>query len=263
MLTYWYVRPDNAGALSWVSGLEEHWKHGADDWEGVRGLSATVFHLRGEGRSDPRVRATELGDLERCVRLVNETHAGLDLFRPYTVEFLRRRLDDPFWGPKPPFWSSVYAWGDHFVLEDRGEIVACGGLWDQGRHQRERWRRHQRERWRRHQREPRRPHHGEARRRDESDGERVVDRAALMDFGCAGGCEGELADLVRHLAVRRTELGRTTLAAPLEFLPKVRERLADEALEPETRSLQSMPMAMPGIRVEARIERPYTDLAYW
>ena len=240
MLSYWYVRPDNAAALSWVSDLTEEWKGKPDEWaQEVSGLTATVYHVRGEGRSDARVSETRRSELEACVALVNRTHRGLDLFRPYSVEFLRHRLDDPFWGPKPPFWAPVYAWGDHFVLEEEGQVVACAGLWDQGRNQRERWRN---------------PATREA---------RVVEHTSLLDFGCAEGREDALADLIRHLAARSAGIGRTTLAVPLEFLPVVRDELEDLRLEPELRSMQSMPMAMPGLKVEVQIERPYTDLAYW
>lgn len=240
MLTYWYVRQENAGARSWVSGLTEQWRDGPDEWSAdVAGLTATVFHVHGEGTSDPRVRETGRADLEPCVTLVNRAHDGLDLFRPYTAEFLQRRLDDPFWGPKPPFWTPVYAFGDHFVLEEDGRILACAGLWDQGRNQRERWSN---------------PQTGES---------RVVDHTSLLDFGCAEGREDALADLIAHLAERSSSIGRTTLVAPLEFLPAVRERLRGVRLEPESRSLQSMPFTMPGVKVDAQIERPYTDLVYW
>ena len=240
MVSVWYVRLENAAALGWMRDLTDEWEDRPDEWAlDVKGLSATVFHLRGEGRRDARVRATTRDDLARCVALVNRTHAGLDLFRPYTEERLRGRLDDPFWGPKPPFWADVYGWGDHAVLVDGGEIVACAGLWDQGRNQRERWRD---------------PKGGE---------ERVVDHTALLDFGCAEGREDALAALIGHLAVRSKELGRATLVAPLEFLPAVREALAWAKPEPETRGLHVMPFAAPGLKLDVAIERPYTDLAYW
>lgn len=239
MISYWYVRAENAVAQSWVSGLIEEWQDRPDEWANrVEGLSATVFHFHGDGRSDDRVRATGLADLPRCIELVNRSHAGLDFFKPYSLEFLRGRLDDPSWGPKPPFWTPVYEWGDHFVLEEGDRIVACAGLWDQGRHQRERW------------------------RQPESGEERVVDHSSLLDFGCAEGREDALAALIHHLAARSRELGRTTLVAPLEFLPAVREALG-EALEPETRQMQVMPLAMPGVELDYPVERPYTDLAYW
>ena len=78
--------------------------------------------------------------MERCVELINRTHAGRDLFRPYTAEFLADRLDEGFWGARPPGWVPVYRWEDMRVIERGGEIVACAGLWDRGRDLRERWR---------------------------------------------------------------------------------------------------------------------------
>ena len=83
--------------------------------------------------------ATE-ADLPACLKLINRTHKGADLFRPYTMEFLEIRLNDPCWGPKPPFWNQVYGWKDYYVLEEDGRIVACGGLWDKGENVREVWR---------------------------------------------------------------------------------------------------------------------------
>ena len=89
----------------------------------TRSRSATSDELTGGGPRDPGRRAdgrcSALGegavirpvrpdDLPRCIELINRTHAGLDLFRPYTVEFLESHLDDPAWGPKPAFWSSVF-----------------------------------------------------------------------------------------------------------------------------------------------------------
>ena len=70
-------------------------------------------------------------DLPRCVELINRTHAGLDLFRPYTVEFLESHLDDPAWGPKPSFWSPVFGWDDYAVVED-GDRRRRGVRWALG-----------------------------------------------------------------------------------------------------------------------------------
>ena len=80
--------------------------------------SAPTAALGLAATTDAIVRPVRPDDLPRCVELINRTHAGLDLFRPYTVEFLETHLDDPSWGPKPAFWSPVFGWDDYAVVED-------------------------------------------------------------------------------------------------------------------------------------------------
>src|SRR5829696_210919 len=137
VVTYWYERFDNA-SQGWLDRMKDR-----DDIE----LTATVHLIPvGDAAADLRlsagqglvVRPVRPEDLPRCIELVNGTHAGLDLFRPYTVDLLESHLDDPAWGPKPAFWSPVFGWADYAVAEDAtGTVVACGGLWDRGRDIRE------------------------------------------------------------------------------------------------------------------------------
>jgi hypothetical protein len=240
MVTCWYERTGNA-SQGWLDKARTMVE--ARDGHKVEGLTATV-HL-----FEPRpvaplpiglvVRPTEPADVARCVELINATHRGLDLFRPYSGEFLEGRLDDPFWGPQPGWWTPVYRWGEHFVVEDGGEIVACGGLWDRGGDVREVWRR---------------PDTGE---------ERVLEPTALMDWGHALGRDDAMAALARRFLVRTGELGRTHLLAPLEFAPGVLDALGD--LEPtiETRALRCMGFHEGDVHIEPSVQRPYTDLAYW
>ena len=171
LVSYWYVRLDNEAALGFIDGIRNRFEDRPDDWKvEFQGLTATVHHLPARperGRPDPRVRPTTRADLDRCIELINRTHDGLDLFRPYSTDYLRQRLDQRTWGPKPPFIAHIYGWDDHLVLcdETTGEVVACAGLWDRGRDVRERW-------------------------RNTSTGEeRTVDDACVLDFGCAEGRE--------------------------------------------------------------------------
>jgi hypothetical protein len=239
MVSYWYVRLENGLATSWISravgDVQEVAQRPMDK------LTATVHHLAADsgGERDLRVRPIRPGDLTRCVELINRTHGGLDLFRPYGIEFLRSRLDDLFWGPKPPFIPSVYGWDEMAVLEEEGEIVACGGLWDRGRDVREHW------------------------RHRETGEERLVDVTCLMDFGFADGRADAMAALIGHHLVTTSELGRRALCAPLEFTPDVLLELAWAKPEAETRALESMGFNMGDLRVESTMTRPYTDLAYW
>jgi hypothetical protein len=97
MLTYWYVRFENGTAHEWIAGRVE-----GGDVVGTRAmgkLTATVHHLDpAAGRTDPRVRPITPDDVPRCVELINATHAGLDLFRPFRADAFEDRLHDLFWG---------------------------------------------------------------------------------------------------------------------------------------------------------------------
>jgi hypothetical protein len=237
LLTYWYVRMENTTANNWIAKTVETF----DSPRSFEKLTATVYHLDAStgGTPDSRVRPVKPDDLARCVELINATHAGLDLFRPYTVPFLEARMHDLFWGPKPHFVPEVYGWNDMHVLEENGEIVACGGVWDRGRDSRERW------------------------KHRETGEERIVDTACLMDFGFASGHEKAAAALTdNHLAIANS-LGRTSLSAALEHHPNVVALLAHTAPRPETRTLETMGFATDELKITATVTRPYTDLGYW
>ena len=131
-----------AGPASAGSGVGTYYYRRRAGARRKRGLSATVhcfpshpFEQDGNG-----IRFARRSEIRSCVALINRTHRGLDLFRPYSEEYLRGKLADPPWGPKPKSWTPVYGWQDYYVLEARGQIVACAGLWDRGRHVREVWR---------------------------------------------------------------------------------------------------------------------------
>lgn len=241
LVSYWYVRNGNA-AQSWLQHIKDDFEARPGEWAAkAKGLTATVHYLRAldQGQPSPRARAANVADLERCVDLINRTHGGQDLFRPYTVEFLRQRLDDPCWGPKPPFWDHIYGWDDFAVVEEAGRIVACGGLWDRGAHIRERWYH---------------PSSGES---------HVIDATGLMDFGCDEDDPDALVELIGHFVARTAQLGRTLMMVPLEHLPVVLEGCARFDPTPETRALEVVPFTSPALTVEADITRPHTDLAYW
>ena len=130
-LTYWYVRLENGTANSWIASAVRPIDESGRAFEK---RTATVYHLDpAAGRRDPRVRLIRPDDVDRCVELINTTHAGLDLFRPYSPSWFEERLYDLLWGPRPPFVANVYGWDDMAVLVDGGRIVACAGLWDKGR----------------------------------------------------------------------------------------------------------------------------------
>jgi len=243
MITYWYERLENASGRGWLDKIRTEVEQRGSR---VDDLTATVhmFEPQPVPPAPPDglvIRPVEPADVPRCVELINATHAGLDLFRPYTVDDLERHLNDPSWGPKPPFWAKVFGWDEYAVVEDggTGEIVACGGLWDKGRDIREVW------------------------THPESGERRVLEPTALLDWGHAPGREDAMAALVRDFTVRTAELGRTSLLVPLDHAPALLAQLKDLPHTTETRALKCMGFYSPEITCEANITRPYTDLAYW
>jgi hypothetical protein len=239
MMSYWYVRMENATAVSWIDKRLDTMR--IPESRETNQLTASVMHIDTANGAQPSgaVRLITADDLPRCVELINRTHNGLDLFRPYSVEGLSDRLDDLFWGPRPPFVPEVYGWADMYVLEEHGQIAACAGLWDRGRDVREHW-------------------HNRATGED-----RVDDTACVMDFGFAAERPDAMAELIRHLTSLTLSLGRGSLTVPLEFLPDVAVLCDWADRRVETRRFESMLFGSPEIKITARVTRPYTDLAYW
>jgi hypothetical protein len=232
---YDIMRSRNFAVVGWWKKYSPGFFDGVPQREGeVPGVPVTVLQIpaRPPGAAGAGVRRARAEDLPRCVELVNRTHEGLDLFRPYTVEWLGDRLDEGYWGERAPGFPPVYDWKDYFVFESRGRIVACAGLWDRGRDQRDRF-------------------------RSLATGEEAtVSHAALMDFGFEAGAEDAMLGLLDQFAGRASELGRDFVLAPLGELPSLAERLDARRPMPETRYLRW------GLE-DPRLTRPYIDLAYW
>lgn len=234
-LQYDYIRSGNMAMESWNRKFMPKVDSVPVRSEEVPGVPVTVllYPARAAGRSPSGIRPAALGDLEACVTLINRTHEGRDLFRPYTPSSLMERLDA---GLTPGLRSPArrpYALSDVYVLERRGEVVACAGLWDRGRDLHERW------------------------RHRTTGEERIVAVTALVDYGFAAGQPDALAALIRHLIGVTHELRRDYLVAPLETLPEVAAELASREPIPETRYLQW--------RAETPAITPptYLDLVYW
>lgn len=250
LVSYWHVRLNNASA-SWIQRIEDDMEDRPEGFSiETNNVTASVWHFESEsgmtdddqhGELSERARVITEGDLDRCVELINRTHAGLDLFRPYSYEYLDDRLADGCWGPAPFFREAVYGWPDYRVIEVDGEIVACGGLWDRGRDVREVWETDA---------------HGPSSRF-------VHDPTALMDFGFAEGHEGVMAELISHFVAESRLLGRSGILTPLEFLPEVREATDHIPSTVDTRELHVMPFTSPQLKIELTVSQPYTDMAYW
>lgn len=226
-----YMRIGNAG----MAGFLEAVKFQAQGERPQKVVGAVHLAARAAPAAPRGMRPVAEADLGRCTELINRAHAGLDLFAPLGAESLRSRLDGGVWGEGPPWRRRVYGWPDFLVIEARGRIVACGGLWDRGRDMREVWRSKE----------------GEVRR---------VEVAAALDLGCEAGREDVLADLLRHFASRAAALGRQSLIADLEHLPKIVERLADLDPRVESRTLEWSPF-LPGLPLT--LGDCHLDLRYW
>jgi hypothetical protein len=246
LINYWYVRSGNFGAVDWIKSLRPDIAEAAAEQGGsLPGVQVAVHHFaadRGSSRAPVAargIRKATRADAVRIVSLINRTHKGLDFFRPYSADFLRDRLDDCGWGPKPDFIERVYNWDDVYVVEEDGKIVACGGLWDRGKHVREVW-------------------------RNKSTGEAtVIAPTALLDFGYARGREDAMAGLLDYLIGVTDGLGRQELLAPIEWLPKLVDLMAKHDPAIESRLLAYDKWDEGGVEVSVTVRKPYTDLAYW
>ncbi len=226
-----FMRIGNAG----MAGFLEAVKFQADSDRPQMVVGVTYLAARAEKAPAAGIRRIAEADLAECAALINRTHAGLDLFAPYSADGLKSVLDDGFWGDRPAWRPAVYGWNDLFVLEDAGAIIACAGLWDRGRDMRERWR--------------------------SKEGEtRLVEVAAALDLGCAAGREDALARLLRHLAGLAAEKGRQSLIVDLERLPAVKAELADLEPREESRTLEWSPYAP---ALPATLGACFIDLRYW
>jgi hypothetical protein len=202
----------------------------------VPGVPTTVLQYPASpaSGSDERVRNARPDDLDACAAIINRTHDGRDLFRPYTAEFLHDRLDPGF---TPPVAGAAplrpYTFDDFYVVERRGAIVACGGAWDRGRDIRERW------------------------RHRETGAERLLSVMSALDLGHADGHEDALALLIEHFVGIAHANGRDYVVVPLETLPEVAALLASREPVAETRYLQWR-ADTPVLKTPAHL-----DLVYW
>jgi hypothetical protein len=239
---YDLMRTQNFAVVSWWQKFVPGFFDNVPKRDGVvPGIPVSVAQFPAQpSETDSAIRPARAEDLPACVELINRTHAGMDLFRPYSAEYLESVLDEGYWGERPrqtgnpamDWWRSVYSWPDYFVLEDGGRIRACGGLWDRGRDVRERW------------------------RRIGGQEERCVAVTCLLDFGYEAGAAEGMARLIRHFIGRAHQLGRDHLTAPIEHLPDLVKQVESLRPEADERSLR-------WDLKDPAIVKPYTDLRYW
>ncbi|MCJ7510438.1 MAG: hypothetical protein MUP14_06095 [Dehalococcoidia bacterium] len=155
---YWLISADNRVSLTAVQ------RGGIPLWP----KELHLIDLHTEAGPQSEVPAVRLGPerAQEVVALLNRTHAGKELFAPYTEERLQARLTR----------TPEYGWQNWWGIEGRaGRLVAVAGLLDLGR-----W-------WR-------------MTRRVKASGEETTSSAAaVFDFGYAEGGERQMVDLLCHL----------------------------------------------------------------
>jgi GNAT superfamily N-acetyltransferase len=155
---YFFVSTDNSNSLTAVQ------RSGLHPWP--RDLHLVDIDTETDRRA--AIPAVRLGPerIQEVVALLNRTHAGKELFAPYTEERLQARL-----GRTPE-----YGWQNWWGIEGKdGHLVAVAGLLDLGR-----W-------WR------------TTRRLKASGRETTTSTAAVFDFGYAEGGEQQMAELLPSL----------------------------------------------------------------
>jgi len=172
---YWLISADNRTSLTAVQ------RSGVPPWPN----EVHLVDVDTETGRRTEVPAVRLGPerAREVVALLNRTHAGKELFAPYTEERLRARL-----GRIPE-----YGWQNWWGIEGRaGRLVAVAGLLDLGR-----W-------WR-------------MKRRLKASGEETTSSAAaIFDFGYADGCEQQMAELLCDLVEVAASWGRDHLSICLD-----------------------------------------------
>jgi len=172
---YWLISADNRTSLTAVQ------RSGVPPWPN----EVHLVDVDTETGRRTEVPAVRLGPerAREVVALLNRTHAGKELFAPYTEERLRARL-----GRIPE-----YGWQNWWGIEGRaGRLVAVAGLLDLGR-----W-------WR-------------MKRRLKASGEETTSSAAaIFDFGYGEGCEQQMAGLLCDLVEVAASWGRDHLSICLD-----------------------------------------------
>lgn len=229
---FMYMRAENVGVMNFLKGVGFRADHERPQTSAVVSYlspptNAPVYDGVRRGASD---------DIPACARLINESHLGLDLFRPVTTELLEMRLEGGSWSRVAKSAAShVYGWQDFWVVEEGGEVVACAGLWDRGRDVRERW-------------------------LAPNGTTNVFSYSALLDIGWAPGSQAQLAQLVEHLAVETGRLGRGALAIPLHEVTACGDALGHIGRRDEHRVLEWTPFSVDCPR---ELKRAHIDLRYW
>ena len=212
---YDYIRSRNMLMERWNSTHMPNVDSVPKREDDVPGIPVSVLQYGARATTPHQdIRSARAEDLRACVSLINRTHRGRDLFRPYTPEFLEDCLDPGFQPSGPQAPTPVYSFDDYYVVERSGRIVACAGAWDRGRDIREYW------------------------RNRGTNEERAIAVMSMLDVGYDEGESRALASLVEHFISLAHHRGRDYLVAPLERFPDVASLLVGYEPIVDTRYMQ-------------------------
>jgi hypothetical protein len=173
---YWLISPDNDTSLAFNR------RAGAESWPVDGRMDG--FDVAARREAGGRVGGLGPDDLPQAVELINQTHAGREMFLPYTAESLQRRLS----------LSRAYGWRHWRGYRSERGLVAAAGLWDFGRSLR-------------------------ITEREKASGkERVALPAFVLDYGYVAGAEEAMAEVFMALMALAAEGERNqlTIALPTE-----------------------------------------------
>ena len=190
---YWFIGPGNARAIAFAQR------------GGLASIVATAgllhFETAVEAHRARQPRPVTPSEAKAVVGLLNRTHDGQELFRPYTLGSLNRRLSR----------SPEYGWGHLFGLDEADELAAVVGLWDQGRSLR-------------------------VTSLDKATGQtHTVSRAVVADYGFRPRGERALAALLQQAAAVAASWGRQEVMITVPAASPLPDLLAD--LRPRLDSL--------------------------
>lgn len=123
-IQYDYIRAHNMAMEAWnrkhMPNVDSVPKRDND----VPGMPVTVrkYEAKPMTRATDGLRLARPGDLAACVAMINHTHIGRDLFRPYTVEFLEDRLGVGLPDADPEHLRPGYCLRDLWVVEREGQV---------------------------------------------------------------------------------------------------------------------------------------------
>jgi GNAT superfamily N-acetyltransferase len=217
-VAYWLIAADNTASLTAVQ------RSGVPAWP----KEVHLIDIDAETGRQAQVAPVRLGPdrAREVVALLNRTHAGKELFAPYTEERLQARL-----GRTPE-----YGWQNWWGIEgEAGRLVAVAGLLDLGH-----W-------WR------------TRRRLKGSSEESTRSGAGLFDFGYAEGGEREMKELLYYLLEVAVSWGRDHLSVCLDPKDELYPFLPAGARAAVVMRFHATGLPVPSA---SEMERIYLDPAY-
>jgi len=213
---YWLISPDNKTSLAFAQ------QEAMEFWP-LDGRSDS-FDVSARCRASNRVDRVGPEDLSQVVGLINRTHAGREMYLPYSADRLQGRLS----------LSPTYSWQQWRGYRSEEGLLAAAGVWDFGRSLR-------------------------MTEREKSSGkERVASPAFVLDYGYAVNAEEAMVEVFMALMEIAAERERNQLSLTLPT-----ESRLYSLMEELPHSTTLFRILTPGIPTPGEIERSvYLDPVY-